>query len=355
MFGGCRRLVVVRFPLISSSSALYSNTIKTVELEQSAGRTNRVTQHVEDRSFTFKVKCSNFLRNSVNYRGISIPQQDARKPILTETSSCIDNYIESVHKAKEHNLKTPLKEIHLKDQPNPTSKLSWKTLKSNSSLLLNLFTIRQTIEIIAGTQLEDSASFNKEEKASILDRTVTPLLKKCDNQEALQLSFAVLEYSGRHFHRTLFFHSLLLKASGWIQNCSNHRELIVWTFILSEGKRNKERGACEADKLLGQIYHRFKSSVSLFEQLCMTELSIICSALFTANIVIDSKTMLDIVERRLKQELDSNPGNITADALPMLKVLRKSGHATDELLSSVTNSLLSPPACKLNLGQATHA
>jgi len=345
--------VVVRLSLFSCTRVEYSNTKKEGQ-EANVGTPYRVT-HVEDRSFTFKVKCSNFLRNSADYRGITIPGNAARKPTTDETSNSIDNYIKSVHKAKLDNLKATPKIIHLKDEQNSATKLSWKVLKSNSHLLPNLFTIPQTIEMIAGTQLDDSASFNKEEKAHILDRAVAPLLEKCNSQEALQLSFAVLEFSGRHFHRTSFFHSLLLKASGWFQNCSDPRELVVWTFILSEGKRNKEKGAYEADKLLGQIYHRFKSCVPLFEHLCSTELSIICNAFFTANIVIDSRTMLDVVERLLKQEIDSNPGIITADALPMLKVLRKAGHSTDELLSSVTNSLISPSASKLNLGQATHA
>ena len=83
----------------------------------------------------------------------------------------------------------------------------------------------------------------------------------------------------------------------------------------------------------------------------MIGFAILSAVFFHLYIVV----MLNIVERLLKQEIDSQPGNITTDAIPMLKVLRKAGYATDALLKSIIASLSLPSAHQLNLATTTHS
>ena len=320
---------------------MQSNLVRTIVFRSWSSRTltsksqtayvisDRPPMHFEDRSYTYKEKCSTFLRNSASYKNILFPEKTTVRKSKKDAST--------IGNPKEHN---PSAE-------NTVATFLWEKLK------FKRLKIPQMIEVLTGSKAQDSSMLNNFEKVSIVDKSVTPLLEKCNNkQEALQLSYATLEFSGHLcFRRTSFFKIMLQKVNRWIQTCSNHQELVVWAFILNEIQEKEEH---EVANLLGRIYDRFQSSPNLFEQLDTLEMGILCNAWFTANIVVDSQVMLNIVERLLKQEIDSQPGNISADAIPMLKVLRKAGYATDALLKSIIASLSLPSAHQLNLATTTH-
>lgn len=134
----------------------------------------------------------------------------------------------------------------------------------------------------------------------------------------------------------------------WINNCSGSEDLVYWGFICSMQRSASNNG-------LRLIYERFKSDVTLFENLSLIEVSILCNAWFSNNILVSSKAMLRVIEKKLQKEIVSSPGFISQEALCLLKVLRKSCFGTDQLYDALILSLSSPAARGLNLAEASHA
>ncbi|KAK4029137.1 hypothetical protein OUZ56_022147 [Daphnia magna] len=181
------------------------------------------------------------------------------------------------------------------------------------------------------------------------EKNVSLVLDHCTGNEALIMANTLFRIVGENFKKGFFYRYLLCKANHWIKNCSSHQELVIWSFLFSLEK-SQQSNAC-----LRCIYERFKTDVSLFQCLNAFEMSILCNAWFTSNIIVSAKPMLRIVENLLRAEICLSPGVFSQETLSMLKVLRKAGFGTDHLFESLMSSLSSPNARNLNLAQATHA
>lgn len=181
------------------------------------------------------------------------------------------------------------------------------------------------------------------------ENNVSLVLDHCTGNEALIMANTLFRIVGENFKKGSFYRYLLCKANHWIKNCSSHQELVLWAFLFSLEK-SQQSNAC-----LRCIYERFKTDVSLFQCLNAFEMSILCNAWFTSNIIVSAKPMLRIVENLLRAEICLSPGVFSQETLSMLKVLRKAGFGTDHLFESLMSSLSSPNARNLNLAQATHA
>ena len=183
-----------------------------------------------------------------------------------------------------------------------------------------------------------------------LDKNLTKILPKCKtNKEVLQLANIWYQVSNGSIRPNLTFYRELIvnHSSRFIQSCNHPRELILWSFILSQAKKSIQE-AIKSQKL---VLEQFKTlGTDHFRDLQVQEVAVLCNGLFAAGVTLSQGSMLLRVDELLQQEaLDS------LNAQPLLKVIRAAGYCSHQLLDSVASSLSKPEARNLNLAQATHA
>lgn len=183
-----------------------------------------------------------------------------------------------------------------------------------------------------------------------LDRNLTKILPKCkSNKEVLQLANIWYQVSNGSIRPNLpFYRELIVNHSSQFIQSSNHpKELILWSFILSQAKKSIPE-AIKSQKL---VLEQFKTlGMDHFRDLQVQEVAVLCNGLFAAGVTLSQGSMLLRVDELLQQEpLDS------LNAQPLLKVIRAAGYCSHQLLDSVASSLSKPEAQNLNLAQATHA
>lgn len=260
-----------------------------------------------DKSLTFKERTFAFFQKSEKYKDMCVP---------------------------------PNKMFHLLDE----SKTGAQSKKTMTNLIID-FSVSET----------DSKDLIKPEynhsfiPTPSQEKNAAVILDHCTGNEALVMANSLFQIMGENLKKGAFFRYLLCKANNWVKNCSSHQELVLWAFLCSLEK-SQQSNVC-----LRCIYERFRSEVSLFECLSAFEMSILCNAWFTSNIIVSAKPMLRVVEKLLRKEIDLSPGVLSQETLSMLKVFRKAGFGTDHLFESLISSLSSTRALNLNLAQASHA
>lgn len=180
-------------------------------------------------------------------------------------------------------------------------------------------------------------------------KDVFNLLCQSTGRESIFLAKIVFQLIEENFLNEKFYQELYAKAKKSIEICSTNEELVVWAYLCSLNRTRQSNVSC-----LRAVYERYKKDPVSFQNLSTFEMSIVCNAWFSINIIVSSKPILRIIEQNLLKEIGSSPDIISQESLSMLKVLRKAGFGTDHLFDSLLSSLSSPNARSLNLAQATH-
>lgn len=229
--------------------------------------------------------------------------------------------------------------------------LSYGRLKELKKYFTTTYSSNTKLTTSLAPELLESINLDNHINFCNLDKQEISKLQDYSKAEVVMLSLAALKIFGDHFPQGEFYSSLLQKIADSIDHSTSHKELIIWAYISTLSKSEKETSA----RILRKIYERFKSRIELFNDMNLFETSILCNAWFANGVLVTSKPILRSIDATLASEIKLKCGKVSQEALSMLKVLRRACFASNELLHTLAKTVSNPMFQHLNLAEATHA